>query len=130
MSFKSLLQTLIDTLTAKLVEKSETDWIAHQSIPQTDYVEYSVSDSESITAPFDGVACLFVDGGSANAIKFGRVSSRSVYAAVYGSNTNGMQYVRQWVPIAKGSPIGVSFSGSTSATLRCNPTIGSGSVTS
>ena len=129
MSFKSLLQTLIDTITAKLVEKSETEWIAHQSLPQTTYTEYEVSSDDSITAPFDGTACLLVDGATDTAIKNARISSRNIYSTSYSSNNIGMRYARLWVPIVKGSAIGVNFEGG-SATLRCIPTIGSGAVTS
>ena len=124
MSFKSLFQTLIDTITAKLVEKSETEWIGHQSLPQATQTEYEVSSGDSITAPFDGTACLFVDGSTDTAVKNARISSRNIYSTSYSSNNLGMRYARLWVPIVKGAAIGVSFEGG-SATLRCNPTIGS-----
>lgn len=126
---KNLLETLIETLLGLCVQKTEAEWIAHQGIPQTGYVEYDVTSGSSTAAPFDGVACLFVDGASQN-VKNGRISSRSVYASVYASGDLSMRYFRQWVPICKGSPIGVQFEGGSTAVLRCIPTIGSGDVIS
>lgn len=133
-TLKSLLESLLSIYTRKTelsselsnyVLKADTEWIGHQSLPQATQTEYKVSNGDSVTAPFDGTACLLVDGATDTAIKNARISSRNIYSTSYSSNNIGMRYVRIWVPIVKGAAVGVSFDGGTSATLRCNPTIGS-----
>ena len=126
MSFKSAVQSLLDLF----VKKSETEWVGNQAMPQFEQTQYDVSNGSTIVAPFDGTACLFIDGESATSITNGRLTSANIYAAVYSTEDNGMRYFRQWIPIVKGRNIGVSYSGTGTATLRCNPTIGSGQVTS
>ena len=125
-SFKECVQSLLNLFP----KKSEAEWIGKQALPQDIQTQYDVSNGDTIVAPFDGTACLFVDGGSATSIKNARLSSSSIYAAVYGTADDGMRYFRQWVPIVKGRNIGISYSGTGTATLRCNPTIGSGQITS
>ena len=135
MSFKSSLQSLLNLFAKKTdlngyVQTTSTEWIANQALPQATQTEYSVSSGDTITAPFDGTACLFVDGSTDTAVKNARISSRNIYSTSYSSNNIGMRFARIWVQIVKGAAIGVSFEGGSTATLRCNPTIGSGQVTS
>ena len=135
MSIKSLVQSLLDLFVKKTelgdyLQESDSEWIGNQALPQLQQTQYDVTSDSAIVAPFDGTACLYIDGSSATAIKNARIASSNIYAAVYSTGDDGMRYFRQWVPIVKGRNIGVSYSGTGTATLRCNPTIGSGQVTS
>lgn len=89
MSFKSLVQSLLDLF----VKKSETEWIGNQALPSSSaYVEQNVSNNQTITAPYDGYATLFVD------------ASDMLFTASTG---NGQGTVGAIFPIKKGDSFGI-----------------------
>lgn len=115
MSFKSLAQSLFKLSGSQAMPSASGS------------VENTVSANSTVIAPFDGYATLLLDSASDYAIRYARISSSNLDAAVYatGSDTsNGMQYSRVYVPVRKGSSVSAIFSGVDSGTIRFIKTVG------